>query len=59
MFYLVCITFILISKFLIMDYSGKSLKTFLERLLKYDKYEPPYQYFDITNKIANKLIEQV
>ena len=42
-----------------MDYGGKSLNTFLERLRKYDKYEPPHQYFDITNKIANKLIEQV
>ena len=31
----------------------------MERLLKYEKYEPRDQYFDIANKIANKLIEQV
>ena len=42
-----------------MDYGGNFLNTFLKRLLKYDKYEPLDQYFDITNKIANKLIEQV
>ena len=38
----------------IMDYGGKSFKNVLERLLKYEKFDPSDQYFDIANKITNK-----
>ena len=43
-----------VKNIVIMDYGGKSLKKILERLLKYEKFDPPDPYFDIANKIANK-----